>query len=69
MRKRRNSLDSRICTTPIKISAKSPKSASSRKRRGKLKQEEASSDDEVFENVAKISRRLRAIKDSSEEDD
>jgi hypothetical protein len=69
MSKKRNSLGSRICATPSKSSAKSPKSASSRKRRGKLKQEESSSDDEVFEKVAKISRRLRAIKDDSEDDE
>jgi hypothetical protein len=69
MIKKRNSLGSRICATPSKSSATSPKSVSSRKRRGKLKQEESSSDDEVFENIAKISRRLRAIKDESEDDE
>jgi hypothetical protein len=56
MSKKRNSLGSRIRATPSKSSATSPKSASSRKRIGKHKQEELSSDDDVFENVAKISR-------------
>ena len=70
MSKKRNSLGSRISVTPSKkSSATSPKSASSRKRRGKDKQEELSSDDEVFENVVKISRRIRAIKDDSEDDE
>jgi hypothetical protein len=69
MSKKRNSLGSRSCATPSKSSATSPKSASSRKRRGKHKQEELSSDDEVFENVAKIGRQLRAIKDDSEDDE
>jgi hypothetical protein len=69
MSKKRNSLGSRISATPSKSSAKSPKSTSSRKRVGKLKQEESSSDDEAFENVAETSRRLRAIKDDSEDDD
>jgi hypothetical protein len=67
--RKRNSLGSRDAT-PSKSSGKSPKSASSRKRKGKLKQEESSSDDEVFETVAKTSGRLlRAIKDDSEDDE
>jgi glutamate synthase domain-containing protein 2 len=67
MSKKQNSLDSRNCATPSKSSAKSPKSASSRKRRGKLKQEESSSNDEVFENVTKISRRL-LLRDSEDDE-
>jgi hypothetical protein len=68
MSRKRNSLGSHDAT-PSKSSAKSPKSASSWKRRGKLKQEESSSDDEVFEAVAKTTGRLRAIKDDSDDDE
>jgi hypothetical protein len=69
MSKKRSSLGSHISATPRKSSAKSPQSGSSRKRVGKPKQEESSSDDEAFESVAETSRRLRAIKDDSEDDD
>jgi hypothetical protein len=67
---KRNSLGSRNSLTPRKSpkrSVKSPNSASSRKRRGKLKQEQSSSDDEVFETVVKTAGRLRAIEDDSDD--